>query len=63
MKTHQPTQTGLTILESIKDKYFPKGYSDKPLTSGKDYRFSRRGQAEFKRGYELVKMRLSGMGA
>jgi hypothetical protein len=62
MSTHTPTQTGLSILESIKEKYFPKGYSDKPLNSGKDYRFSRRGQAEFRRGHELVKMRLSGMG-
>ncbi|WP_038883730.1 hypothetical protein [Vibrio rotiferianus] len=63
METHTPTEFGCNTIDSIKHKYFPNfGKSDKPLTTGKDYRFSRRGQAEYKRGHQLVAMRLSGLG-
>lgn len=30
-KQHTPTEKGLSILDSIKTKYFPDGYSSKPL--------------------------------
>ncbi|EOV0103230.1 hypothetical protein ACOIV3_001871 [Vibrio vulnificus] len=56
--SHQPTDTGLNILENLKQKYFPNGYQCKK-SGCKDYRFSRKGQAEFKRGHQLVMMRLS----
>ncbi|WP_175422453.1 hypothetical protein [Vibrio scophthalmi] len=43
------TEKGLSILESIKAKHFPNGYRAQKQ-SGSDYRFSRRGQVEMKRG-------------
>ncbi|ERB62593.1 MULTISPECIES: hypothetical protein [Vibrio] len=53
-----PTVNGLAILESIKAKHFPDGYQAH-TQSGKDYRFSRKGQAEFKRAARLQMARLS----
>lgn len=47
-----PTDKGLEIIESLKAKYFPSGYRPKP-PSGKDYRFSRKGQMEYKRAARL----------
>ncbi|EHV9835925.1 hypothetical protein K1B31_002765 [Vibrio vulnificus] len=61
-KQHTPTEKGLSILDSIKTKYFPDGYSSKPTLSGQDYRFSRRGQVEFKRGHQLRITRLQAAG-
>ncbi|WP_099609067.1 hypothetical protein [Vibrio coralliilyticus] len=52
------TNKGLAILESIKAKHFPDGYQAH-VQSGKDYRFSRKGQAEFKRAARLQMARLS----
>ncbi|NOI58293.1 hypothetical protein [Vibrio coralliilyticus] len=52
------TNKGLAILESIKTKHFPEGYQAH-TQSGKDYRFSRKGQAEFKRAARLQMARLS----
>ncbi|NOI30547.1 hypothetical protein [Vibrio coralliilyticus] len=52
------TNKGLAILESIKAKHFPDGYQAH-TQSGKDYRFSRKGQAEFKRAARLQMARLS----
>ncbi|NAW57789.1 MULTISPECIES: hypothetical protein [unclassified Vibrio] len=61
MKGHTPTPFGLSTLEKIKQEHFPNmGKGDKHLSTGKDYRFSRRGQAEFRRAFEVQKMRLSG---
>ncbi|MCG9608654.1 hypothetical protein L1D41_03035 [Vibrio harveyi] len=47
-----PTEQGLKTLDEIKAKWFPKGYRTKPQ-GGKDYRFSRKGQAEFKKAAQL----------
>ena len=47
-----PTVKGLEILESLKAKHFPNGYRSQPQ-GGKDYRFSRKGQTEFKRAARL----------
>ncbi|WP_204244212.1 hypothetical protein [Vibrio nigripulchritudo] len=47
-----PTAKGLSILNDLKTKHFPDGYK-KRAQSGKDYRFSRKGQAEFKRAAKL----------
>ncbi|WP_159739242.1 hypothetical protein [Vibrio atypicus] len=47
-----PTERGLEILNSLKAKHFPNGYQAHSA-SGKDYRFSRKGQAEFKRAAKL----------
>ncbi|ARC91210.1 hypothetical protein B6A42_02305 [Vibrio coralliilyticus] len=52
------TSKGLAILEGIKTKHFPDGYQAH-AQSGKDYRFSRKGQAEFKRAARLQMARLS----
>ncbi len=46
------TEKGLAILEDIKAKHFPNGYQHH-AQGGKDYRFSRKGQAEFKRAAKL----------
>ncbi|NOH55872.1 hypothetical protein F0266_23385 [Vibrio coralliilyticus] len=53
-----PTENGLAILASIKAKHFPEGYQAH-AKGGKDYRFSRKGQAEFKRAARLQMARLS----
>lgn len=53
-----PTANGIAILEEIKAKHFPDGYQAH-AQSGKDYRFSRKGQAEFKRAARLQMARLS----
>ncbi|WP_167335773.1 hypothetical protein ABF162_13830 [Vibrio coralliilyticus] len=50
------TNKGLAILESIKAKHFPEGYQAQ-AKGGKDYRFSRKGQAEFKRAARLQAIR------
>ncbi|UTZ31730.1 hypothetical protein HB762_10160 [Vibrio campbellii] len=47
-----PTEKGLQILESIKAEHFPL-FGQRKAQGGKDYRFSRRGQAEFKRAAKL----------
>ncbi len=47
-----PTVKGLEILESLKAKHFPNGYRSQ-LQGGKDYRFSRKGQAEFKKAAKI----------
>ncbi|CAK1753476.1 conserved hypothetical protein [Vibrio crassostreae] len=47
-----PTAKGLEILDNLKAKHFPNGYSSKSK-SGKDYRFSRKGQMEYKRAARL----------
>lgn len=47
-----PTEKGLAILEKLKSKHFPNGYQHH-AQGGKDYRFSRKGQAEFKRAAKL----------
>ncbi|AIW20149.1 hypothetical protein F0267_10800 [Vibrio coralliilyticus] len=52
------TSKGIAILEGIKAKHFPDGYQAH-TQSGKDYRFSRKGQAEFKRAARLQMARLS----
>ncbi|ODS09807.1 hypothetical protein RJD39_12735 [Vibrio scophthalmi] len=53
-----PTENGLSILESIKAKHFPNGYRPHKQ-GGKDFRFSRRGQIEMKRGAQARMQRLS----
>jgi len=53
-----PTEKGLQCLSDIKNKYFPE-FGQRKSTSGKDYRFSRKGQAEFKRAAKLRLSRLS----
>ncbi|MDA0146046.1 hypothetical protein L0990_01470 [Vibrio kanaloae] len=52
-----PTAKGLEIIASLKAKHFPNGYSSKQR-GGKDYRFSSKGQAEYKRALKLQVMRL-----
>ncbi len=47
-----PTEQGLKTLNEIKAKWFPNGYRSQSQ-GGKDYRFSRKGQAEFKRAARL----------
>lgn len=51
-----PTEKGLQILESIKAKHFPS-FGQRKAQGGKDYRFSRKGQAEFKRAARLQLIR------
>ncbi|WP_394126955.1 hypothetical protein [Vibrio hepatarius] len=46
------TEFGLQTIEKIKTQYFPNGYRQH-ASGGKDYRFSRRGQAEFKKAAKL----------
>lgn len=53
-----PTVKGLEILDNLKAKHFPNGYSSKSKT-GKDYRFSRKGQMEYKRAVMLKAMKHS----
>ncbi|AYC07030.1 hypothetical protein [Vibrio cholerae] len=45
------TETGLKILNDIKAKYFPNGFSGSQHQGAQDYRYSRKGQAEFKRAH------------
>ncbi|MEZ8064845.1 MULTISPECIES: hypothetical protein [Vibrio] len=52
-----PTTKGLEILANLKAKHFPNGYSSKQR-GGKDYRFSSKGQAEYKRALKLQIIRL-----
>lgn len=47
-----PTAKGLEIIASIKAEHFPCG-GRAPHKGGKDYRFSRKGQAEYKRAIRL----------
>jgi len=47
-----PTAKGLEILNNLKAKHFPNGYQAHPK-GGTDYRFSRKGQAEFKRAARM----------
>ncbi|WP_180958471.1 hypothetical protein [Vibrio sp. vnigr-6D03] len=47
-----PTTKGLETLERLKAEHFPQGFRSK-RQGGKDYRFSRKGQAEFKRAAQL----------
>lgn len=47
-----PTEQGLKTLDEIKAKWFPNGYRPQPQ-GGKDFRFSRKGQAEFKKAARL----------
>lgn len=47
-----PTEQGLKTLNDIKTKWFPNGYRAKSQ-GGKDYRFSRKGQAEFKKAAKI----------
>ncbi|MFV8407605.1 hypothetical protein ACNO6G_21105 [Vibrio harveyi] len=47
-----PTEKGIETIEDIKAKYFPNFGKPKPR-SGQDYRFSRKGQAEFKKAAKL----------
>ncbi|MCG9680470.1 MULTISPECIES: hypothetical protein [Vibrio] len=47
-----PTEQGLKTLNDIKAKWFPNGYRSHSK-GGKDYRFSRKGQAEFKKAARL----------
>lgn len=51
-----PTSKGLAILESIKQKHFPDGYK-KHSEGCKDYRFTAKGQAEYRRGFQLCMAR------
>ncbi|NLS13349.1 hypothetical protein HGP28_10640 [Vibrio sp. SM6] len=60
--THQPTETGLSIIDSIKRRYFPNGYQSKPRSGGVDYRFTPKGQAEYRRGFKLSMARLVSQG-
>lgn len=53
MEKHTPTETGLKILDDIKAKYFPNGFSASHRQGAQDYRFSRKGQAEFKRAHMM----------
>ncbi len=53
-----PTEKGLQIIESIKAKHFPS-FGQRKVRGGKDYRFSRKGQVEYKRGVMLRLERLS----
>ncbi|NOJ20034.1 hypothetical protein [Vibrio jasicida] len=48
----KPTVKGLAILEGIKEKHFPE-FGKTKSRGGKDYRFSRKGQAEYKRAARL----------
>ncbi|MEH0713176.1 hypothetical protein [Vibrio owensii] len=53
-----PTAKGLSILESIKAKHFPSGY--KHRSNGcSDYRFTAKGQAEYRRGFQLCMARFN----
>ena len=47
-----PTEQGLKTLNDLKAKWFPNGYRSHPQ-GGKDFRFSRKGQAEFKKAARL----------
>ncbi|MEZ8102208.1 hypothetical protein [Vibrio bivalvicida] len=47
-----PTEQGLKIINDIKAKWFPNGYRPHPK-GGTDYRFSRKGQAEFKKAAKI----------
>lgn len=47
-----PTEKGIETIEGIKAKYFPNFGKPKPR-SGQDYRFSRKGQSEYKRAARL----------
>ncbi len=50
------TAKGLEILDSFKAKHFPDGYRSSPQ-SGKDYRYSQKGQAELRRAAKLQAMK------
>ncbi|WP_175422444.1 hypothetical protein RJD39_11035 [Vibrio scophthalmi] len=52
------SEKGLSILEGIKAQHFPNGYRQHKQ-GGKDFRFSRRGQIEMKRGAQARMQRLS----
>jgi hypothetical protein len=53
-----PTETGLKCISELKAKYFPN-FGQEKSTTCKDYRFSRKGQVEYKRGAMLRLERLS----
>lgn len=50
--------SGYDKFQEMKNKYFPNGFSGAPLITGQDYRYSRKGQREFKRAAMLQRTRL-----
>ncbi|WP_166434325.1 hypothetical protein [Vibrio viridaestus] len=49
------------IYQKAKEKCFPNGFSGKPLHTGKDYRYSAKGQREFKRAFATMRNRMAGV--
>lgn len=54
------TEIGLRAIKTLKEKYFSE-CNDKPTreSNGQDYRYSKKGQAEFKRAYQMRLQRLA----